>query len=144
MTNVRELEPADADELTTLYDEYEWWEERTSEDVRTALEHTDVAVGIESDGRLVAAARVLTDHTFYATVYDVIVAADRRGDGVGRELMEAIQDHEELQSAPGLSLLCRRGLIPFYRSVGFELFDPKTEIPEGGQEEVVRMVYKHN
>ncbi|WP_342708175.1 GNAT family N-acetyltransferase [Natrinema salaciae] len=83
----------------------------------------------------------MTDYTYYANVFDVIVAADRRGQGVGEILLEAVVDHPGLQDVVGLSLLCRRGLIPYYETVGFERFDPETEIPEGGTEEMVRMTY---
>lgn len=147
MSRVRNLTPDDARELTELYEEYEWWEDRSVEGVRSALSETEVAVGVECettesrDGDLVAAARVLTDFTYYANVFDVIVAADRRGEGFGKVLMEAVVDHPDLQSVVGLSLLCRRGLVPYYESVGFELFDPEMEIPEGGVETLVRMAY---
>ena len=142
MTRVRALTPDDAPELTALYEEYEWWEDREVEGVREALAETEVALGVEDEGDLVAAARVLTDFTYYATVYDVIVAADRRGDGVGETLMQAVVDHPDLQAMPGLSLLCRKGLVPFYESVGFDLYGPDVEIPEGGTEELVRMTYQ--
>jgi len=144
MTRVRDLAPEDAPALTALYAEYPWWADRTVARVRRALADTDVAVGVETDGAdLVAAARVLTDCTYYATVYDVIVAADRRDEGFGALLMDAVRDHPDLQAVPGLSLLCREGLVPFYESVGFELFGPDFEVPEGGREELVRMVYRH-
>jgi len=55
--------------------------------------------------------------------------------------MEAVVNHPDLQSAPGVSLLCRDGLVPFYESVGFEVFGPEFEVPEGGTEELVRMTY---
>ncbi len=58
-----------------------------------------------------------------------------------KNLMEAVVDHPDLQSVVGLSLLCRRGLVPYYESVGFELFDPEMEVPEGGVETLVRMTY---
>ncbi len=140
---IRDLTPADAEELTRLYAEYEWWADREESDVRRALAESEVAVGIEDDG-LVAAARVLTDYTYYANVFDVVVASDRRGEGLGREVMEAIRDHPDLQSVVGLSLLCRRGLVPFYESVGFDLFDPEIEIPEGGTEQLVRMTFEQD
>lgn len=143
MSDVCQLSPADAPELTALYREYDWWADRDAADVRRALTETEVAVGIESAGELVAAARVLTDYTYYATVFDVVVAADRRGEGVGRDLMRAVRDHPDLQALPGLSLLCRRGLVPFYESVGFELFDGEINVPEGGSEELVRMTYEY-
>ena len=144
MTRARELTPDDAPELTALYEEYEWWEDRQVDAVREALAETEVALGVEDDGDLVAAARVLTDFTYYATVYDVIVAADRRGDGVGETLMQAVVDHPALQAMPGLSLLCREGLVPFYESVGFDPYGPDVEIPEGGTEELVRMTYQQD
>lgn len=144
MTSVRNLTPDDAHALTSLYEDYEWWADRDVDGVRKALSETEVAVGVEDDSDLVAAARVLTDYTYYATVYDVIVAADRRGEGLGETLLEAVTDHSDLQDVVGLSLLCRRGLVPYYESVGFELFDPEFEIPEGGTEELVRMTYKQD
>jgi predicted N-acetyltransferase YhbS len=137
----RDLTPDDAPALTTLYEEYEWWADREVEDVRKALAETEVAVGVFEDGDLVAAARVLTDFTYYANVFDVLVAADRRSEGLGRTLLEEIVDHPDLQGVAGFSLLCRRGLVPYYETVGFELFDPEMEIPEGGAEELVRMTY---
>jgi len=159
VTRIRELSPDDAPELTALYEEYEWWADREVEDVREALAGTEVAVGVESeaetapkasgdepraeDGDLVAAARVLTDYRYYATVYDVVVAADRRGEGLGGTVMAAVTDHPDLQDLPGLSLLCRDGLVEFYESVGFERFGPEFEVPEGGTEELVRMTYEH-
>lgn len=73
----------------------------------------------------------------------MIVASDRRNEGYGETLMQAVVDHPNLQDLPGLSLLCRDGLVPFYESVGFELFEREMEIPEGGTEELVRMAYRH-
>lgn len=144
MTHVRDLHPGDADALTALYADYEWWADRDVDDVRRALEATEVAIGVEDAGDLVAAARVLTDYTYYANLFDVIVAADRRGEGIGRMLIEAVVSHPDLQAVDGLSLRCRRELVPYYESVGFELFDPEIEVPEGGTEEFVRMVFERD
>ncbi|SDR27676.1 GNAT family N-acetyltransferase [Natronobacterium texcoconense] len=143
MTTARELSPADAPELTALYEDYEWWEDREVADVRSALAETEVAIGVEDDGDLVAAARVVTDYTYYTTVYDVIVAADRRGEGLGDVLMNAVVDHPDLQSVPRLTLFARSGLVPFYESVGFEVFDQTVDVPdvEGSTEELQWMVY---
>lgn len=142
MTTTRTLSPADAEDLTLLYEEYDWWEDRQVEDVRRALSETEVAVGIQEDGTLIAAARVLTDYTYYAYVFDVIVACDRRGEGIGKQLMRAVRDHPELDDVT-LSLLCRSGLVPFYESVGFFPFDSGMDVPEGGSEDLVIM-YEEN
>ena len=142
MRRVRDLSPDDAPALTDLYGAYEWWADREAEAVRRALADTAVAVGIEDGDRLVASPRVLTDFTYYANVFDVVVAADRRSEGLGERLMDALVGHPDLQSVVGLSLLCRRGLVPFYESVGFERYDGGVELPEGGTEELVRMTYR--
>lgn len=70
MTDVTavELGPEDADELRTLYGEYGWWDDRSLAGVKRALAHTPLAVGLREDDELVAAARVLTDFTYYAQV----------------------------------------------------------------------------
>lgn len=142
MGTVRALTPEDAPALTALYEEYEWWADREVADVRAALAETEVAVGIDVDGDLIAAARVLTDYRYYANLFDVVVAESHRGEGVGEQLVRAVLEHPALESVVGVSLLCRRGLVPFYESVGFEYFDPETVIPEGGTEELVRMTYE--
>lgn len=141
MCSIRELSPADARALTPLYGEYDWWADRTVDDVRSGLAETDLALGIETDGDLVASARVVTDYTYYATVYDVIVARDRRREGVGTQLLSALVDHPDLQSLPRLSLLCREGLVAYYETIGFERFDREIDVPEGESEELVRMHY---
>lgn len=144
MTTVRELGPEDASALTALYGDYDWWDDRAVEGVRAALAETEIALGVAADGDLVAAARVLTDYRYYATVFDVIVAADRREEGHGETLMAAVVDHPDLQGLPGLSLLCREGLVPFYESVGFAVYDRELDVPEGGTERLVRMTYEHD
>lgn len=80
MVEVVELGPEHAGEALAQYREYEWWDDRESDDLREALARS-LAVGLrtEGDAQLIAMARVITDYTYYAKVYDVIVAADRRG-----------------------------------------------------------------
>ena len=73
---------------------------------------------------------------------NVIVAANSRGEGHGERLLEAVVDHPDLRAVDGLALNCRAGLVRFYESVGLERFDPETEVPEGGTEELVRMTYE--
>ncbi|MHB9287733.1 GNAT family N-acetyltransferase [Halobacteriales archaeon Cl-PHB] len=86
-------------------------------------------MGIEDDGDLVAAALGPDRLHLHVTVFDVVVAADRRDEGMGYDLMAAVQDHPDITGLPGRSLLCRRGLVLFYESVGFEL-DDEIEVSE--------------
>jgi len=136
---------ATVDELHSLYCEYDWWADRNRETVRRALEGTDEVVVLREgdDGDPLAAARVLTDYVYYAMVYDVIVAEDRRGDGLGEELMAAVREHPQLQKvAP--SLLAREGLVPFYEACGFDVMDEAIEHPNGDPEQLRWMIHRRS
>jgi predicted GNAT family N-acyltransferase len=135
-----DLTTDDASELTGLYADHHWWDDRAEGRVATAITNADLALGLRDDGELVASARVLTDAAYYATAYDVIVAADRRGVGLGRELMDAVVTHDALGDAPRVSLACRGGLTDFYADCGFELAQETVE-HDGEREPLAHMTY---
>jgi GNAT superfamily N-acetyltransferase len=132
-----ELTPADASELTALYEAYDWWADREVESVREALANS-VAVGVREDGELVASARVVTDGVYYAKCYDVVVREERRGEGIGAELLDAVVSHPELEDV-FLSLTCREGLVPFYERCGFEPYPTPVERPDGPAEAMAHL-----
>ena len=132
-----ELTPADAPELTALYEAYDWWADREVESVREALANS-IAVGVREDGELVASARVVTDGVYYAKCYDVVVREERRGEGIGAELLDAVVSHPELEDV-FLSLTCREGLVPFYERCGFEPYPSPVERPDGPAEEMAHL-----
>jgi GNAT superfamily N-acetyltransferase len=149
-----ELDAGDAGERHALFGEYGWWDERDRDDVERALSNTDLAVGLREHGAdadptagdLVAAARVITDFVYYARVYDVIVAGDRRGDGVGAALLEALTDNDRLRDVH-LVLLCREGLVPFYESAGFERYPESVAVPDDhvdGEQPLVQLICPAN
>jgi predicted GNAT family N-acyltransferase len=133
---------ATAPELCALYCEYDWWSDRDEADVRRALQNTDETVLLRDDdsGEAVAAARVMTDYVYYAMVYDVIVAADRCGEGLGQALVAAVRDHPRLQDV-NPALLAREGLVSFYEDCGFEVMDDEVEHPDGDPEPLSWLVY---
>lgn len=130
-------------ELEALYRSYEWWADRDVDDVRRAYEHTDCFVGLCDGeiGKLIAAARVLTDFVYYGTIYDVIVAEERRGSNVGHQLLEAVTAHPSLSSVDVLGLYCREGLSPFYEDCGFVEHEMVAPLPDGTEEDLVPMRY---
>lgn len=100
----------------------EWWTKgRSLEDTRRMLEHSDlVFAGTDPEtGRLIAFARVLTDRTFKAFVFDVIVAPEHRDRGLGGRIVERILEHPYLASVKHFELYCLPELVPFYERWGF-------------------------
>lgn len=135
-----ELGADDAAELTALYREYGWWADRDRESVETAVSNTALTLGVRDGGDLVASARVVTDFTYYARVHDVVVAANRRGEGIGRRLVSTLADDERLAGV-NLVLLCREGLVPFYESVGFEPYPDTVAAPEADEVRLRQLVH---
>jgi predicted GNAT family N-acyltransferase len=100
----------------------EWWSRgRKMEDVRRAVQHSDLifAFGDPETGRLAAFARVLTDYVYKAAIFDVIVDRAHRDTGVGRLLLEAITSHPALLFVEHMELYCRPELVGFYGKWGF-------------------------
>lgn len=114
------LTESQVDDLMALYAPEFWTGHRTRDDVVTMLRNSDVIVGVVRDGRLVGFARVLTDFVYRATLYDVIVAPDARGAGVGRVVMDAVIHHPRLGRVESIDLSCRPDKIDLYRKWGFD------------------------
>ena len=119
------------EQATQLYELYqhEWWTKgRTLDDVHKMLINSDYIFGIcESHSqKLVAFARVVSDRTYRAIVYDVIVAADYRHQGLGSLLIEQIVSHPEISQLECIQLFCLPEMIPFYQKFGFA--QPETSL----------------
>jgi predicted GNAT family N-acyltransferase len=115
------LSDEQVEDLHRLY-QNEWWTKgRTLPDVRRMLEHSTLIFGFcdPDTRRLVAFARVLTDFTYKAFLFDVIVAPHCRNEGLGRTLMDAVLRHPALQSVRHIELYCLPELVPFYERWGF-------------------------
>lgn len=100
----------------------EWWSRgRELGDVRRMVEQSSVvvALGDAQSKRLLAFARALTDFVYKAVIFDVIVDASRRREGLGRALMEAIVQDPKLRAVRHLELYCLPELEPFYRKWDF-------------------------
>jgi GNAT superfamily N-acetyltransferase len=109
------------EQLWRMY-QAEWWSRgRRIQEVRRAVQHSDLVFAFcdSETGRLAAFARVLTDYVYKAIVFDVIVDREYRDLGLGRSLLDAITSHPALLFVEHLELYCRPDLIPFYEKWGF-------------------------
>ncbi|PZO38890.1 MAG: GNAT family N-acetyltransferase [Pseudanabaena frigida] len=119
--NISILTDIQVAQLHDLY-QYAWWaKERALDDIYQMLKNTDYIFGIcEWDSeKLIAFARVLSDRTYRAIVFDVIVADDYRHQGLGALLIEQIVSHPDLSQVECIQLFCLTEMIPFYEKFGF-------------------------
>lgn len=97
-----------------------WAANRDRDGVAAMLDGSDAVVGlVDRDGRLVAFARALSDGIYRAFVYDVVVANDRRGEGLGADVVAELLARPAVRDAEAVDLACQPDLVPFYERRGF-------------------------
>ena len=118
LRSICHLEGEELDEAARLVDGAYWLTAYGHEDLRSAFARSSVRVGMRDEhGRLVAVARAMADDRV-AWIYDVLVAPELRGRGVGRALMRLVLDHPDVRRARAVRLTTRDA-DPFYRTLGF-------------------------
>jgi GNAT superfamily N-acetyltransferase len=78
-----------------------------------------ICFGAYTKAQQVAFARVITDRAVFAYLSDVFVVPEFRAQGVGKALMRAILDHQDLQGL-AVFLLRTRDAHGLYEPFGFE------------------------
>ena len=120
MEIVYRLDETQIRQLHRLYQQEWWCKGRTLDQSRISVERSSLSIGlIDQQGGLKGYARVLTDYVFKALIFDVIVASESRGQGLGDQLMQLIRDHPDLQRVKHFELYCRPEMFPFYQRHGF-------------------------
>ncbi len=91
------------------------------------MDNSKICIGlVNKQDNLQGFARVLTDFTFKALIFDVIVSSNCRGIGMGNILLKAIKSNNALRTVKHFELYCLPELETFYRRHGF--FDNFGEI----------------
>ena len=81
-----------------------------------AFRNSDAVVSAHYDGALVGAARALTDGTYYASIFDVVVAPEHQGRGVGRAMVRELLARLPVERVFLTSVFGKEG---FYERFGF-------------------------
>ena len=113
-------DPARVDiaQLLSLYHITWWAKERTMEQVQRALEHSRPIITAWDGPKLVGFTRVISDLTYRATIWDVIVADTHQKRGIGREMMRRVLDHPDLETVT-MFVLLTKDQHRFYEHLGF-------------------------
>ena len=106
-------------QLKALWDLIPWAQGRDPESIERTIQATELMVLAWDEDRLVGSTRVITDGVYYATIWDVIVHPDYRGQGVGYRMVEAAVDPFRHRGFSYIALYSVVGVEPFYERLGF-------------------------
>ncbi|MCU1276658.1 MAG: Histone acetyltransferase [bacterium] len=112
------LDARDIDAAVALLAPEYWNDVHPRQRIAGAIAGSPVFVGARVDGQLVACARAISDGHKSAWIYDVVVARQWRGAGLGEAVMRLCLDHPRVRRA-ALVLLQTRDAQPLYRKLGF-------------------------
>jgi N-acetylglutamate synthase-like GNAT family acetyltransferase len=89
------------------------------------LRDSEAVVSAWQDGRLVGFGRATSDGRYRAVLWDVVVARDQEGRGVGRSLVEALLAMPPVASVERVYLMTTEGK-GFYQRLGFREVQSQT------------------
>jgi len=109
--------------LGALLDGHSFWATgRRPAQLRRMLGGSQVVVSAWKAGELVGFGRATSDGVFRAVLWDVVVAEEQQGRGVGRRIVEALLASPEVAAAERVYLMTTTG-EGFYEKLGFSRVD---------------------
>ena len=124
MKIVEQLNQKHIKQLHSLYLQEWWCKDRTLIQTQKVVENSSLIIGIiDSNNNLAAFARVLSDFTFKAFIFDVIVFKEHRGTGLSDKLLNAILKHPKLANIETIELYCLPKMKALYIKYGFKEVD---------------------
>ena len=106
-------------QLQALQNSVPWAKDRSLEKLRKIIEHSQLLITVWSKEKLIGCARVLTDYSARAVIYDAIVHESYRRFGIGTELMNQIVHHPTLSDVEYF-FLYTLGQEKFYNNLGWK------------------------
>ena len=106
--------------LQRLLDQHTFWAQgRSLQDLRHMLAGSAAVVSLWRGRRLVGFARASSDGVFRAVLWDVVIPEDLQGQGLGRQLVEALLNTPQRQGVERVYLMTTNS-AGFYEQLGFQ------------------------
>ena len=111
--------------LQRLFHKHAFWaQQRSFAQLRRMLAGSSVVVSLWRGKRLVGFGRASSDGIYRAVLWDVVVAGDLQGRGLGRQVVEALLAAPEIQRAERVYLMTTNS-SGFYQQLGFSSAQPQ-------------------
>ncbi len=99
-----------------------WAKGRNTQQIRKMLLNSTVIVSLWKQNQLIGFGRATSDLVFRAVLWDVVIASDHQGLGMGRMLLEAILKNKKIKSVEKIYLMTTHS-AEFYKQLGFRVND---------------------
>ena len=96
-----------------------WARNRNYKNLRKLLHGSTVVVTLWQNQRLVGFGRATSDQIYRAVLWDIVVADDLQGKGLGRLVIEALVASPEIKEVERLYLMTTNS-SNFYKQLGFQ------------------------
>jgi GNAT superfamily N-acetyltransferase len=93
--------------------------ELDADELIRAVDASWAVVSAHEGGRLVGFGRAICDGVVHALILDMIVAPDRRGLGIGTEILRRLTERCRAAGIRDIQLFCAKGKSGFYEKNGF-------------------------
>ena len=111
--------PGQLQQLQRLLDAHSFWASgRSQRELSRMLAGSQAVVSAWRGSRLVGFGRASSDGVFRAVLWDVVVAVEHQGQGLGRRIVEALLQAPALQGVERVYLMTTNS-AGFYRQLGF-------------------------
>ena len=101
-----------------------WAQGRSRQQLREMLKGSQVVVSLWRGKRMVGFGRASSDGIYRAVLWDVVVAGDLQGRGLGRRVVEALLASPRVREVERVYLMTTKSR-DFYRQLGFQDANPQ-------------------
>ena len=111
--------------LRRLFQKHAFWaENRSNSDLKRMLAGSTVVVSLWRGKRLVGFGRAHSDGIHRAVLWDIVVAGDLQGRGLGRRVVEALLAAPAIRNVERVYLMTTNS-AGFYKQIGFTEANPQ-------------------
>ena len=97
-----------------------WARGRNRQQICKMLSHSAVVISLWEHNRLIGFGRATSDLVFRAVLWDVVIASDYQGLGMGKLIIEAILTNKKINSVEKIYLMTTNS-AEFYKQLGFKI-----------------------
>lgn len=101
-----------------------WAKNRTLATVKKSIDHS-LNFAIFHDQQQIGFGRVITDYATYASLLDIVIEENHRGQGLGKKLMEFIMQHPDIKNIK--KILWTKDAEGLYQKYDFK-FNPEMKV----------------